>query len=1114
MQDNFYYQDFSYVIKTDIDVRTYRDKILELVHPAGMALFGEVAITSNLSITLFDGGSSNINSTQANTALVANSVGVEKYMTHEIQINTINTTSTNNQITSTEHGSEIEILLPILEGEIDAKLDTTGASTDFDLQLEHGHDLISLEIAESIFVYENSGEILLEQDLGGGVGDRMIGETDDDFLHFVLEDDDAPQSIELEGNEAGDLMFELGGRVLYEQQDAPKTIKVLNEDGNENFQVEEFISALELEDGTDGDQEDSSLQSFFLFENDDADARGFLLIEPETITSRFSSERETSPFNIILEEPGTLFKILQEGDPINPDDVGDNILLEDVGTSDSGYVGTTSTEGLLMGFTKSDSPPDHLIFEKVKFVTDTNIKGETYREGSGFFIPSLLFPLAESGSALLDLSFTSRIVMDIDDIQNVRLESDGGDLHYEDDGKILYEQQETTSTGYQYDFILLEESDGTNPVYIATENSMTEEIDTLRKLQIISDGDYKLELEQEGTGEGGFLLYENGGIQLESATSSGTGDNLVLEDEDRLLLEDGQEDKVNLVQPSVAASVKMNQSLLDTGDTFNEGSFLFSGNGVVSLSSPSGAFELLTESGDKYITEQNFGSDDDPDNLISEEYSRTRTATGVVGATASGVATQFEFDFNNLIVLEAEKGVIILEQNTPEENSIILETNDSDVFGLLQQEDGSKIFTEEDIHQLIPAPERLCHVGLHDLILEEEGILQEASDQIKLEDFTLDNIVQEDFTVGQFVPFLGFGDEADDSITLDDNMLFEEATHRTENFVVQLESGDLLAQEEDGVSHIVLDDFYFKNWSEGQITQSGTTITLSGSTFPSAVVNNGRLFYDGGQESTDIISLSVNQLELTVERSVSISSAENYRVGYELDDTPRDTDAFIVIEAFSVNAASEVIRNELFINGLTRGEDTDGLGTLTLNVAGFTGVVGNDIVYEDGARILAEDGIGGYIAFEDLGNAHGRVLNEDDSGGFIATEDFEAQTDQDDNVIMKEQSDGILLESSETEVPHFLLNEDGGQMMLEEVFQVSEYKILLDSNDSILIEDQPDGDNFNYRLLNLDMSRFDIATVANNTFMEIEYSASETDTSSWFERDSSSILISRTEQIV
>ena len=49
----------------------------------------------------------------------------------------------------------------------------------------------------------------------------------------------------------------------------------------------------------------------------------------------------------------------------------------------------------------------------------------------------------------------------------------------------MYEQQETTSVGYQYDMILLEESDGTNPVYIATESSMTEEIDTLREIEII-----------------------------------------------------------------------------------------------------------------------------------------------------------------------------------------------------------------------------------------------------------------------------------------------------------------------------------------------------------------------------------------------------------------------------------------------------------------------------------------------------------------------------------------------------------------------------------------------------------------------------------------------------
>jgi hypothetical protein len=141
-------------------------------------------------------------------------------------------------------------------------------------------------------------------------------------------------------------------------------------------------------------------------------------------------------------------------------------------------------------------------------------------------------------------------------------------------------------------------------------------------------------------------------------------------------------------------------------------------------------------------------------------------------------------------------------------------------------------------------------------------------------------------------------------------------------------------------------------------------------------------------------------------------------------------------------------------------------------------------------------------------------LNEDNTGGFIASEDFEAQTDQDDNVMMKEMSDGLLLESSETELPDFVLSEEGGQMMLEEVFQVSEYKIVLDSNDSILIEDQPDGVSWNHRLLNLDMGRFDIALIANNTSLEIESTDSSTNSVDFFERSDSAILVSRTEQIV
>ena len=554
----------------------------------------------------------------------------------------------------------------------------------------------------------------------------------------------------------------------------------------------------------------------------------------------------------------------------------------------------------------------------------------------------------------------------------------------------------------------------------------------------------------------------------------------------------------------------------------------------------SNEFELTTEDGRSYISEASVSSS--PDNLISEVYER--------GVVVTGTATQFEFDFNNLIVLEAETGVIEMEASTPEENSIILENSNSDIFELIQMEGASisledntagvgtiiteddytieqengvngSLETEEDIHQLISTPARLCHTGLHDLILEEEGILQEAVDQIKLEDHTLDNITQEDFIMGQFLPLLGFGDEADASITLGDNMLLESATPKTVNFCVQTDTGELIGQEEDETTHIVLEDFYFKYWSEGTITQIGTTITLSGSTFPLGIANSGRFFYNTGVESTIIVSVSADFTTIVVENSTTISSAENYKVGYEIDDTSASANAFILMESNTLDPTTEAVATKLVFNGsgnvshgFTRGEDTDGFGTFTLALNAFPNVVGNDIVYEDGERILNEDGIGGYVAFEDLGNDHGRVLNEDNTGGFIASEDFEAQTDQDDNVMMKELSDALLLEDSETETINYVLSEEAGQMMLEEVFQVSEYKIVLDSNDSILVEDQPDGDNWNHKLLNLDMGRFDIALIANNTSLEIESTDSSTSSTDFFKRSDSAILVSRTEQIV
>ena len=113
---------------------------------------------------------------------------------------------------------------------------------------------------------------------------------------------------------------------------------------------------------------------------------------------------------------------------------------------------------------------------------------------------------------------------------------------------------------------------------------------------------------------------------------------------------------------------------------------------------------------------------------------------------------------------------------------------------------------------------------------------------------------------------------------------------------------------------------------------------------------------------------------------------------------------------------------------------------------------------------------------------------------------------------MKEMSYALLLEDSETETLNYVLSQEGGQMMLEDVFQVSEHKIVLDSSDSILIEDQSASDNF--RLLNLDMGRFDINRIANNTSMTIESTDSSASGTDFFKRSDSAILVSRTEQIV
>jgi hypothetical protein len=52
IQDSFYYQDYSYVIRVGQSVNKYRDAVKKLLHPVGLALFGEVSLINLIATTI------------------------------------------------------------------------------------------------------------------------------------------------------------------------------------------------------------------------------------------------------------------------------------------------------------------------------------------------------------------------------------------------------------------------------------------------------------------------------------------------------------------------------------------------------------------------------------------------------------------------------------------------------------------------------------------------------------------------------------------------------------------------------------------------------------------------------------------------------------------------------------------------------------------------------------------------------------------------------------------------------------------------------------------------------------------------------------------------------
>ena len=52
IQDSYYYQDFSYVVKIGEGINSWRNSIKRATHPAGFQVFGQVTLTSLVSAKL------------------------------------------------------------------------------------------------------------------------------------------------------------------------------------------------------------------------------------------------------------------------------------------------------------------------------------------------------------------------------------------------------------------------------------------------------------------------------------------------------------------------------------------------------------------------------------------------------------------------------------------------------------------------------------------------------------------------------------------------------------------------------------------------------------------------------------------------------------------------------------------------------------------------------------------------------------------------------------------------------------------------------------------------------------------------------------------------------
>ena len=139
LQDNKYYQNFSYVLKTDFDVNDYRNSVKRLIHPSGLIMFGELAIRSTADVQMFDADEKDVD----DIGTIREQAGVDhtgrKY--HNITLSQ-NASTMNVQLQTFGANNELEIYTARHPWQaMDARLETFD---DVQLQLENFRDITSI----------------------------------------------------------------------------------------------------------------------------------------------------------------------------------------------------------------------------------------------------------------------------------------------------------------------------------------------------------------------------------------------------------------------------------------------------------------------------------------------------------------------------------------------------------------------------------------------------------------------------------------------------------------------------------------------------------------------------------------------------------------------------------------------------------------------------------------------------------------------------------------------------------------------------------------------------------------------------------------------------------